>query len=223
MDHYNYFSKDGRTVDRYANDEATIHAFDVLANMTKTGAALPSISDGSMAEESDLFIGGRLAMIIADNFTVLEMAETAGLNYGVAPVPAETSGEEVWVSSWTDAFGAFKTSPNVDAALKFLEFVAKEGSRLQMETTGALPLNLKIAEDANWAGASAGREEMLDVLRHSRPTLFTPGFWDVTIPLEDAYNNIVDGIQTAEEALNEAAPRMQDLLDQAWETWEALD
>ena len=52
--------------------------------------------------------------------------------------------------------------------------------------------------------------------------MFVPGFWDVVAPLEDLYNLMASGDAAAAEALDEVAPRMQDSLDQAWETWESL-
>ena len=41
-------------------------------------------------------------------------------------------------------------------------------------------------------------------------------------PLADAFNLIVEGDVRAAEALDEVAPRMQDSLDQNWETWDQI-
>ena len=49
-----------------------------------------------------------------------------------------------------------------------------------------------------------------------------PGFWDVTSPLWDSYDAMVAGDMTPQEGLDDAAPVVQDNLDQGWGTWESI-
>jgi hypothetical protein len=83
-----------------------------------------------------------------------------------------------------------------------------------------MSLDLTVAEELGWAEESAGRREALEVMALSHPDIFVAGFWDVTDPLWDSFALVVEGDMTAQEALDEVAPQMQERLDRAWQTWE---
>jgi hypothetical protein len=91
---------------------------------------------------------------------------------------------------------------------------------LRAERADALPLDSTVAESTDWAGQSEGRRDTLEVVKLSQSETFVPGFWDVTAPLWDAFALVVEDEMTAEEALDDVAPEMQDSLDRAWQTWE---
>ena len=108
--------------------------------------------------------------------------------------------------------------------MEFIAFLATEGQRLRVEVTGEPPLNSAAAEESGWAeqGNAEAREQFLQVIGRAGSGNFVPGYWDVVSPLEDAFNLIVEGEGTASEVLDEVAPRMQDSLDQNWETWDQI-
>jgi len=213
------FSEDGRTV--AVNDEATIHAHQVLADMVINGVA-PAPSDYELVSEEGIISEGKLAMYITDNLYGFEAFENAGIRWGVAPLPVEDEGDLPWVSSWTDAWAVFADSAHPDEALKFIAFIATDGNQLRTEI-GALPFNLKLADELDWAADSESRQEMLQVMALSREPVFIPDFWGVIDPLWDAWEFIISGEMTAQEAFDEAAPYVQENLDQAWETWESIE
>lgn len=213
------FSEDGRTVT--LNDPATVHAHQVLVDMVINGYA-PSSSDYELISEEGIVSEGKLAMYITDNLYGFVAFENAGIRWGVAPLPVESEGDLPWVSSWTDAWAVFTNSAHPDEALKFIAFIATEGNRLRMEV-GALPFNLKMADELDWAADNESRQETLQVMALSREPVFIPDFWGVIDPLWDAWEFMVSGEMTAQEAFDEAAIYVQENLDQAWETWESID
>ena len=91
-----------------------------------------------------------------------------------------------------------------------------------MEVGNAVSLDLAVAEELDWAEESAGRQEALDVMSLAQPGIFVAGYWDVTDPFWDSFSLMVEGEKTAQEALDEVAPEMQDSLDRAWQTWEDI-
>lgn len=216
------FSEDGHTV--VANDEATVHAHQVLADMVIKRSS-PSPADLELVGGADLMAQKKQAMWVIDNIIgVAELEAVGDIRWGVAPVPVEKEGDEAWVSAWTDAFGVFAASDHPEEARKFIAFLATEGNRLRAEV-GGFPLDLTMAEEMDWAGDSEGRQELVQVMALARTTKpsFIPGFWDVTDPLWDAWTFMATGEQTAQEALDEASTYMQENLDLAWETWEEID
>jgi multiple sugar transport system substrate-binding protein len=221
MDVRTLFSEDGRTTTGYVNDPATVHSWDVLAGMVRDGYS-PSESDYELFGDTDMMAAGQLAMSITDNLVAIPTLEEAGINWGAAPVPVEQEGDLPWVGSWADWWGVFSASENAGEAMEFVAFVGTEGNRLRAERGDALPLDLDVAEETDWAAASEGRAEAEEVVRLARPGVYVPGYWDVTDPLWDAFALIVEGDRTAQEALDEAAPDMQQTLDRDWETWDEI-
>ena len=214
-----HFSEDGKTTDGYVNDPATVHMYDVLTTMTKEKVA-PSESDFQFFGNTEILATSQQAMAITDNVEAIPLLEQAEVDWGAAPTPVEQAGEPPFVSAWTDQFGVFAGSENPEAAKEFIAFLSTEGNRLRSERADALPLDSTVAEETDWAGQSEGRRETLEVVKLSQDEAFVPGFWEVTTPLWDAFALIVEGEMTAQEALDDVAPKMQDSLDRAWQTWE---
>jgi multiple sugar transport system substrate-binding protein len=219
-DQANRFSSDGRKYEGYVNDQATIHEFEVLADMIKRGYS-PSTADSTLLGDVDLLSTKQQAMMIIDNIIAIKDCEEAKINWGAAPVPVETKGDKAWVPSWTDAMGVFTQSKHPQEALEFIAYMATDGNELRVKY-GSYPLNNKIAKEADWAGASVGRNEAMQVINLAREGVFVPGFWDVTGAEGDAFNYIIEGTKTAKDALDEAAKLGQEQLDKAWETWDAI-
>lgn len=211
-------SPDGRTAVGYVNSATSIAAHEVLAEGIREGCA-PSLNILDPWEQgTDFFARGQLAMVVTD-FQSLNKIENAGVNYGVTGSPT-AEGIEPWFNVWTDAVGIFRDAEHPEAAMEFIAFLATEGQRKRVEEVGDLPLDTEVAEELDWAGDVPGREEGLEVLSNARQGVFVPNRWDTYGPIFDAFGLIVGEETTAEEALNDAAPAIEENLDKAWEIWE---
>jgi multiple sugar transport system substrate-binding protein len=211
--------EDGRRIDGYVNDEATIHMYDVLASLIRDGIA-PSVAQSEAMTSADMLGAGQVAMAITDMEMGASSLEAAGATWGAAPVPIEQQGDAGWVFTGTDKYGVFSAGPNPAAARAFIAFLGKEGSRIRVEASDDPPLDANYLDE--WAGDDASRKEVAQVMNLTAPIPLIPGFWDVTAPLGDGFGLIVDQEATAADFLNEEAPIMQETLDQAWETWDAI-
>ena len=220
----NYFSEDGRNVVGYVNDEATAHFYQVVADMAGTEGILSS-ADLSLAGSSanDLLAAGQLAMAMADSPIAQPLLEAAGVNWGAAPPPVEAEGDAAWVYTGSDELMAMSGSDNLEEALQFVLFWATEGNRLRAEA-GGLPMNMRLAEEMNWAEGSVGRQELLEAISLGRSTVFVPTVWGAYGEIAEAINSLMieDGM-SAQDALDEIAPIIQDDLDQLWETWDTFE
>ncbi|MCY4019672.1 MAG: extracellular solute-binding protein [Chloroflexi bacterium] len=220
----NYFSEDGRSVMGYVNDEATAHFYQVVADMAGTDGILSS-ADLSLVGNSanDMLAAGQLAMAMADSPIAQPLLEAAGVNWGAAPPPVEAEGDPAWVYTGSDELMALSGSDNLQEALQFILFWATEGNRMRAEA-GGLPMNMRMAEEMNWAEGSEGRQELLEAINLGRSTVFVPTVWGAYGEIAEAINSLMieDGIP-AQEALDEIAPIIQDDLDQLWETWDTFE
>jgi multiple sugar transport system substrate-binding protein len=211
------FSADGRTAVGIANGATAVHAYDVMARGIRDGCA-PSLNAMDPWEQgADFFSQGKLAMVVTD-LQSFKKIEKAKINYGVTHPPT-AQGVEPFLQTWTDVFGVFAGTKYPDQAKQFIAFQTTEGQRLRVQVTGDMPISTAVAKEANWAGGIPGREEALQVVPHARPAVFIPNRWDTVGPLFEAFDLIVGG-KPAQQALDEAAPKVQTDLEKAWKDWD---
>ncbi len=212
------WSADGRTVEGVVNGPVSVRLHEQIAEMFQSGCA-PSLNVMDPWQQGvDFFSQGKLAMVVTD-FQSLFKIENNNINYGIAHVPAP-EGLEPFFNVWTDGIGVFVEAAHPEEALLFVAFQGTEGQRVRVEVTGDVPVSSAVAEALNWAGDIPGRLEALAVLEHARPAAFVPNRWEVAGPVFDAFGYIVSAEKTAQEALDEAAPLMQEILDREWADWE---
>jgi multiple sugar transport system substrate-binding protein len=212
-------SPDGRTAVGYVNSASTVQIFDGLAKAFQGGCVPSSDLMDPYEQGSDWFTQGKLAMMVNDNAGLKEI-EAAGIEYGATAVPTP-EGLEPYFWTFTYSTAILAGSEHPDEAFEFLHFLATDGQRLEFELSDGIPLDTKVQEEVDWAGGKPGREEMLEVLSHARAPVFIPEKWDVYGPIYDAWGLMVGGEQSAQQALDEAAPLIQENLDGAWEEWDA--
>jgi multiple sugar transport system substrate-binding protein len=213
-----FVSEDGRTAQGYVNSPETVHQFDVLGQGYDQGC-FPSLNVlDPWLQGRDFLAKGQLGMVITD-YLDLKTVENAGIDYGTT-APPTPEGYEPYFFAWSDAVGMLSSSDNPEEAMEFIAFMATDGGRIRYETTGDLPLDSTVAEEVNWAKGVPGRVDGLEVATHARPSIFIPNRWDALGPLWDAWGFIVGGEKSAQQALDDVAPAIQDNLDKAWENWE---
>jgi multiple sugar transport system substrate-binding protein len=212
------FSEDGHTAAGIANGPTAVHSYDVMAEGIKQGCA-PSLNQMDPWEQgADFFAQGKLAMVVTD-LQAFKKIESAGINYGVTHPPT-AEGVEPFLQTWTDVVGVFADSEHPEEAKLFVAFQTTEGQRLRVKITGDMPLSTEVAEKVNWDRGIQGRQEALEVVPHARPAVFIPSRWDTVGPLFEAFDLIVGGEKTAQEALDDAVPALEENLDKVWRVWD---
>jgi multiple sugar transport system substrate-binding protein len=211
-------SEDGRTATGYVNGPTTVQTYDTLARGISEGCA-PSLNVlDPNTQGTDFFISGQIAMTLGD--FGLKKVENAGIDYG-ATAPPTPSGVEPYINVFTDGIAVLTGSEHPDEAKEFIAFLATEGQEIRVEAEGdSIPLDTALAEELNWAQGIQGREEMLEILTHARPPVFIPNLYDTVGPIYDVFGLILTGERTAQEALDDIAPDIQQNLDRAWRIWD---
>lgn len=215
-------SADGREIEGFVNDEATVHFYEVLASLPKDGSVMTS-TESQLMEGSDLLAQGKLATSITDNAVAIPVLETAKIRYGAAPTPVEKEGDPAFVPTWTDSYGVFTNSKHPEEAKKLLAYIVKKGNERQLEL-GNLSLNLKLAGEKNYGADNEGRQSVLDAINAGALKIIpVPAFFDVVGPLEDGLTEMIEDGTPAKEVLDALAPDMQKTLDDAWAVWDAIE
>jgi multiple sugar transport system substrate-binding protein len=211
-----FLSDDGRTVE--ATKPGFVSSFETLAGMVSAGD-MPSADQSTAATGGgggiqSMFVEGQLAMVVGDNY-MMEQLESAGIDYGIAPVPVE-QGTEPWTTVWTDAWGIPTGAAHPAEAATFLAFLANEAQAIQGER-GFMPLRTSDAEA--WADSEA-RSQLVEASKLARVGIFHPDIFSWTPPLMDAYTAVLRG-DPALATLEEAEPKAQEGNDRTWELWDA--
>lgn len=215
-----HFSSDGRKIAGFADDDATIHMYEVLAGLQRDKVS-PTPDDSDLVPPSDRLGSGKVAMAITDMEIAANSLEKAGYRWGAAPPPVERKGDPSFVFVGTDKYGVFKDGPNPTAGAAFVAYLGTEGNKIRIETTDQPPLDQTMLDQ--WAGKDKGRQEVVKVLSTSKePGLFVPGFWEVTSVFEDLYGQFAHGDAQPRAAIEKAAPAAQDKLDREWRTWQNI-
>jgi len=210
------FSPDGKTAT--VNSPDVVHQFEVLASGYDQGCIPSSNILDPWEQGRDYFAKGQLAMVITD-FQDLDKVEKAGINYGSTASPTPT-GYDPYFFVWTDSVGVMASTEHPTEATNFIAYLTTEGQKIRYQVSGDMPLNLQTAKDVDWAAGIPGREDGEVVLSHARTSVFVPNRWDVIGPYYDAWGYVLGGEKTAQQALDEAQPAIQENLDKAWQDWE---
>jgi multiple sugar transport system substrate-binding protein len=213
-----FVSPDGRTAEGYTDSPEAVHEFDVLSGIVRDGCSPTANVVDPWDGSADFFASGAVAMAVCD-FDTAKQFEHAGINYGVTGPPTPL-GIAPFFDVYGDNTGVLKTSDHPQEAMEYLAFLATEGQRIAYETEGSIPIDNVVADEINWADDTPGRQDILDVLSHARAPLFIPNVYGVLAPLYDAWGFAVSDEKTAQQALEDAAPAIQENLDRAWGNWD---
>ena len=217
---YPIYGEDGRTAEGNMNAPELADAFELGASLINDGLS-PSPSVLETVTEADLFAQGLIAMTWSD-FSAVPLYEEGGVEFGMAPFFV-IEGQEDFVDTWTAAWGTFEDSPHPEDAMSFLEFIATDAQRIQMEETPDPPLSAAVAEEAGFGDDDPVKAEFLQVLENARPLVFVPPGEEAWDPAEVLRLLTVEEQTDAQAILDEMAADAQGQLDAVWERWDALD
>jgi multiple sugar transport system substrate-binding protein len=141
---------DYRTVNY--NNDAGVAALNFYTNLFMGDEPVTSI--GFMDEPQAAFKAGRAGMHIDGSFRIGALAETRGLNWGVAELPAGPDGTQSNYSSyWVNAITTKAEGEKYDAAVKFMEYLTSdEAMQIWLDVVGELPAKPSVGmtdENAN--------------------------------------------------------------------------
>lgn len=216
----NWFGADGKSAEGNLDSDRTIHLFDVMSQLAREGvAASPSASE--LRPDSDILASGNAAMAVTDFSTAIKAMDAAGLRWGAAPPPVIEAGDQPYMFVGTDKYSVLKGGTNTEGGKKFLVWLAENGGKYRIEN-GDPPLDATLLPD--WAGDSEGKKEAIEVLSVAKQVSpFVPQYYSVVGPIGDAYTLLANGEETdAGATLKQITPEMQDKLDEAWASWNAI-
>ncbi|BAS26172.1 extracellular solute-binding protein [Limnochorda pilosa] len=209
------YSEDGRrvTYDTPAGTEALEFYTDWITKQ-KIGVANFFPGDSGYREA---FMQGLAAMIIDGSFAVGSIRNGARVNWGVAelPVGGPTNERSNFGSFWAHGITRNARGAKLDASIKFLKFITSESAmRYWLDTVGEIPARAALAQDPALASDPVFGPFVAS-LPYAHATFFVDEAGQRQV-LVDAVNEVTLQGVAPETALERAAQREQQILDDFW-------
>lgn len=196
----------GGDLDTFATDGAS--ALQYLKDLIDDGSMSSSVANYSQEDARTQFVNGKSAMMINGPWE-LQNLKDAGINYGVAPLPA---GVEAATGLGGENVVTFAEGAQPEAAITFLEFLAgSEGAKTYCDESGQLSARvdlegqLALSEDPDMQVFEA----QLDVA-HARA--YGANYNEISAAVQEALQKVLTGAASAEEAAATAADTITPLL-----------
>ena len=125
-------------------DQKTIDAVTLLQNIVKTGAVPPGENNMGETTINNLFTSGKVAMMTGGPWVreaILKAKPDAelGVDYAVAPIPAQEAGGITASTSGGWQIGAGAKSANLDATKSFISFYEQPANLISLASSNSFP------------------------------------------------------------------------------------
>ncbi|KAF2957763.1 ABC transporter substrate-binding protein [Thermotoga sp. Ku-13t] len=199
------YSDDYRKV-LYQNAPEALKFYTDLITVHKVGYP------GFMNDDITAFVSSSAAMNIDGSFRIAALKK-AGLNFGVAELPEHNGIKSNFASFWANAITKNATGPKLDAAIKFIKFLASEKvMEFWLDAVGELPANPKVAQKY-YNDPIYG--PFLKGLEYAHATFFVDEKEQRQVIMDAVDKVWLKGVPP-EQAFREAAEIEQRLLDEFW-------
>jgi multiple sugar transport system substrate-binding protein len=193
--------------------EAGIEAANLYKSMIDEGLTQPGVTGYNREGLQDLFKQGRLGILLTGPWLRGQLAEEApDIDYGIAPIPEGTTKATYGV---TDSIIMFSSSQVKDDAWKFLEEAAFTDHWRREFTLkeGFVPVFKSVAEDPHFADDPELRA-FTSMLPYAKFAPIIPNWEEMADATTRALQQVYLGEAPPEQALGEAAARINELLEQ---------
>jgi len=193
----------------YLNSEATVAAYEFLAEMVNSGCFSPSFLGGGMDTGQGYFNDIFASMLDGPWMFPIAEAQYPDFEIQAALMPAGPGGSISVVGG--ENIAVFKGSRDTEAALEFLRFTQSDEYQLKMSEVGQLTVKPALLEDEYFQNHPY-YGVFLEQLQTARARTPHPTWTQMEEILSDAGQLILRGEASAQEALDAAAEEIDSLL-----------
>lgn len=210
-----FYAAGGRIADEslttahgYINGPESVAVFGTLVEMFEAGVLSPNVIGGGIGT-ADGHGSGRYAMII-DGPWMVDIYEDTYPDFEVnfAPVPAGPDGTSSSVVGGENAV-AFAGARNSDAAARWLEYLVSAEAQRTMAEVGVMPTRASLRGDSAMPGYF---DVFLEQLESAQARLPHPNWNQIDGAINNAFQRMLRGEQSVQEALDQAADEIDSLL-----------
>ncbi|MBN2859265.1 MAG: extracellular solute-binding protein [Sphaerochaetaceae bacterium] len=201
------YSDDNRSVTY--DSQAGYDAFTFFTDLhLKNKVGMPNF----MTDDVTAFKSGAMAMTIDGSFRLGTLDGVQGLNYGVTELPSMNGISSSFASFWANGITSFTTGKELEASLKFLEFLTSdEVMSMWLDAIGELPAKQALALTDEFRN-NPKYGPFIRSLEYAHATKFIDESVQRKVWI-DAYDQVVLNNASIRDAVNEAAATEQKMLD----------
>ena len=210
-----FYTMGGQVVDEdittatgYVNGEGSVAAFTMLTDLFNQDCISPNLLGGGIGT-ADGHATGLYAMIVDGPWMVdIYKGNYPDFEVNFAPIPTGPDGNTSSVVGGEDVV-IFEGTENADAAMKWTAFLLSEESQLTMAEVGVIPtISSLIGNEAlpDYFGV------FLTQLETAQARVPHPAWSDMDNAINNAFQRMLNGDQTPQEALDQTAIEINALL-----------
>ncbi|HEX7021708.1 MAG TPA: extracellular solute-binding protein [Trueperaceae bacterium] len=212
-----FYTMGGQVVDEdittatgYINGPKSVAAFQMLVDLYNKGCLSPNLLGGGIGTAQG-HATGRYGMITDGPWMVdIYKADFPDFDVHFAPIPAGSSGTTSSVVGGQDVV-VFKQSGNKDAAMKWARFLMSQEAQLTMAEAGIIPTRADLIGNESLPGYF---DVFLEQLKTAQARVPHPAWSEMDNAINNAFQRMLRGQQTVQEALDEAANEINALLNE---------
>ena len=196
----------------YLNSSLNVATIQELVDLYNAGdLAAPSVDPGATGD-TDGWAQGLYAFELDGPWRAASNND-AGIQYDAVPLPEGTAGSHSVLGG--EDFMVFKSSNTAeqDAAWEFVKFMASEHAQVEMAKVGQMPVNLAALENAEAIQAMPLLPVFKEALLTAKSRPVTPLWGDMENIIATKVAEAFLGDKTVQQALDEAAAAIDDLID----------
>ena len=198
------------TAEGYVNGPESVAAFQMLVDMYNEGCLSPNLLGGGVGT-SDGHATGLYAMIVDGPWMVdIYKSDFPDFEVNFAPIPEGPDGTTSSVVGGQNVV-VFDGSQHKEEAIEWVRFLLSEEAQLKMAERGVIPTLSTVVGDPSlpeYFGV------FLEQLKTAQARVPHPKWGDMDGAINNAYQRMLRGEQTVQEALDQAAQEINDLLAQ---------
>jgi len=196
------------TATGYVNGPESVAAFTMLKDLYDKGCLSPNLLGGGIATDAG-HAQGTYAMIIDGPWMVdIYKSNYPDFQVNFAPIPTGPQGTTSSVVGGEDVV-VLDGSKNQDAAMKWAAYLLSPDAQKMMASVGQMPTLASLAGDPAMPPYFAVFQEQLKTAQARVPH---PKWGDMDNAINNAYQRMLKGEQTPQEALDQAATEIDALL-----------
>lgn len=196
------------TATGYVNGPESVVAFTMLKDLYDQGCLSPNLLGGGIATDAG-HAEGTYAMIIDGPWMVdIYKGNYPDFEVNFAPVPTGPQGTTSSVVGGEDVV-VLVDSPNQEAAMKWAAYLLTPDAQKSMASVGQMPTLASLAGDPAMPPYFTVFQEQLKTAQARVPH---PKWSDMDNAINNAYQRMLKGDQTPQEALDQAAEEINTLL-----------
>ena len=196
------------TATGYVNSPESVAAFTMLKDLYDQGCMSPNLLGGGIATDAG-HAEGTYAMIIDGPWMVdIYKNNYPDFDVNFAPIPTGPQGTTSSVVGGEDVV-ILEGSQNQDAAMKWAAYLLSPEAQKMMAEVGQMPTLVSLVGDPAMPSYFGVFQEQLKTAQARVPH---PKWGDMDNAINNAYQRILKGEQTPQEALDQAAEEINALL-----------